>query len=98
MSSDAALFFLSKQNTEEKECINTLKSDPNGKLAVVNSKDLSKQSGKVLVCVDLTTKPLSEFKNCHFSYTVPGAVSKLSRLLSDHHEIIFPTRFMLTNH
>ncbi|KAG5675967.1 hypothetical protein PVAND_005823 [Polypedilum vanderplanki] len=71
---DAALFFLSKQNKEEKECINTLKSDPNGKLKVMSSKELSKQVGKVLVCVDLSTKPLSEYKDCHFSYTVPGAV------------------------
>lgn len=76
-STDAALFFTSKQGNDEKKCVNTLMSDPKSKLSIVNSKDLDKDThgDKVLVCVDFTTKPLSEYKNCHFTYTVAGAVS-----------------------
>lgn len=66
-------------------CPNTIKNNENGKLQVVNSKNLSKYSSdKVLVCQNLKTKPLSDFKTCNFDSTMPGAVSEsFTELLID---------------
>lgn len=79
-SVDAALQFLDKRRAEQVEriCPNNIKNNENGELQVVNSKDLSKYStDKVLVCPNLKTKPLNEFKACNFDVTMPGAVSFL---------------------
>lgn len=77
-SVDAALAFTEKRRTEQGErvCPSTIKNSEGGKLQVVNSKQLSKfSSDKVLVCQNLKTKPLSEFRTCNFDSTMPGAVS-----------------------
>lgn len=77
-SVDAALEFSEKRRGENNErvCPNNIKNNENGELQVVNSKDLSKYStDKVLVCPNLKTKSLSEFKACNFDTTLPGAVS-----------------------
>lgn len=70
--------FSEKRRTEQTEriCPNNIKNNESGKLEIVSSKDLSKYStDKVLVCENLKTKPLSEFKTCNFDSTMPGAVS-----------------------
>lgn len=91
---DAALKFSEKRRTEQTEriCPNNIKNNESGKLEIVSSKDLSKYStDKVLVCENLKTKALSEFKTCNFDSTMPGAVSaqwEFSRL-----ELI-PNRFV----
>lgn len=77
-SVDAALLFSEKRRSEQSEriCPNNIKNNDNGVLQVINSKDLSKFShDKVLVCANMKTKPLSEFKTCNFDATMPGAVS-----------------------
>lgn len=77
-SVDAALLFTEKRRSEQTEriCPNNIKNNDNGALQVINSKDLSKFShDKVLVCENMKTKPLSEFKTCNFDATMPGAVS-----------------------
>lgn len=78
---DAALHFTEKRRVERSEpvCPTSIKNNDNGKLQVVSSKDLSKYSSdKVLVCQNLKTKSLSEYKTCNFDATMPAAVSSLS--------------------
>jgi hypothetical protein len=77
-SVNAALNFLSKRkvNSQARTCPQNVKSSPNGKLEVINSRDLSKLSNKILVCRDLTTRPLTDSKACNFDFTLPGAVSE----------------------
>lgn len=77
-SVDAALMFNEKRRTEQGEhvCPGNIKNNDNGRLQVVNSKHLHKYSSdKVLVCDNMKTKPLREFKTCNFDATMPGAVS-----------------------
>lgn len=75
-SINAALHFSSKQSKQSgKLCPQTIKSVPNGELQVINSRDLSKHSDKILICQDMTTRPLNEFKRCNFDFTLPAAVS-----------------------
>ncbi|KAG5677326.1 hypothetical protein PVAND_007094 [Polypedilum vanderplanki] len=76
-SVNAALNFLTKQksNSQSKICPQNVKSAENGKLEIINSKDLSKLKNKKLVCKDMTTtRPLTDFKTCNFDFTLPGAV------------------------
>lgn len=99
---DAALKFSEKRRTEQTEriCPNNIKNNESGKLEIVSSKDLSKYStDKVLVCENLKTKALSEFKTCNFDSTMPGAVSLLDwkKFLIDSFALQF-FRFTLTNH
>lgn len=75
---NAALRFLESRRGEsgERTCPNNIKNNENGKLQVVKSKDLNNISAdKVLVCDNLKTKSLSEFKTCNFDATFSGAVS-----------------------
>lgn len=77
-SVDAALAFSEKRRVEQNErvCPNNIKNNENGRLQVYSSKDLNKLAAdKVLVCPNLKTKPLTEFKTCNFDSTMPGAVS-----------------------
>lgn len=75
-SINAALHFSSKQRKQSgKLCPQTIKSVPNGELQVINSRDLSKHSDKILICQDMTTRSLNEFKRCNFDFTLPSAVS-----------------------
>ena len=77
-SVDAALDFSEKRRTEKSEriCPNNIKNSESGRLEVVSAKDLGKYStDKVLVCPNLKTKPLSDYKACNFDSTMPGAVS-----------------------
>lgn len=84
-SVDAALAFSEKRRTEQNErvCPNSIKSNENGRLQVYSSKDLNKLGAdKVLVCENLKTKSLAEFKTCNFDSTMPGAVSFSSKFHS----------------
>ncbi|CAG9801353.1 unnamed protein product [Chironomus riparius] len=74
-SINAALHFSTKQRKQSgKLCPQTIKSVPNGELQVINSRDLSKHSDKILICQDMTTRSLNEFKRCNFDFTLPTAV------------------------
>uniref|UniRef100_U5EVY8 Transferrin n=1 Tax=Corethrella appendiculata TaxID=1370023 RepID=U5EVY8_9DIPT len=67
----SALLFSDK--TGKKICPNKLESTPDAPIQIVHVKDLPKFENKVLVCKDLTTKPISEFKTCNMDYTIsPG--------------------------
>nr|AYV99626.1 venom polypeptide [Dolopus genitalis] len=48
-------------------------SADSGDIEIVNSKDLSKHSNKQLVCLDLTAKPVSEYKTCNVEAALPNA-------------------------
>lgn len=103
-SVDAALAFAEKRRAEhgERVCPGTIKNNEGGKLQVVNSKKLNKfSSDKVLVCENLKTKPLSEYRTCNFDSTTPGAVSadfNRSEVILNRFHLFFLPRFTLTTH
>lgn len=70
---DAALLFAHRKG--EKPCTTGLKSTENGIVKIVHVNIAKNYPDMDLVCQDFTQKPQSEYKNCHFDFAVPRAVS-----------------------